>query len=443
MYNIKSIFFSILIALAFLFSCTNRPESNQYGMFRGNNQHTGIYTSAEVKNNPSLKWKFKTNGYVNSSAAIEGDNLFFGSGDSSLYCVNANDGSLVWKFKTGGAVHSSPAVVNGEVFFGSHDGNFYALNAKDGKVKWTFKTEGEKLFSAKGIHGQLPKDSLFVDEWDFWLSSPAIEGNTIYFGSGDGNFYALNKSDGTEKWKFKTAGIIHSSPALAFGNVYFGGWDTYMHAVNAETGKEVWKYKTPEDTVIYNQTGITSSPVIVDSMLYFGCRDSRVYALDAITGKFIWSKFNDEGWISQTPSVIDNKILYASGSSKRFVALNKNTGDSVYSVDAGTGAFSSPAIVGSTAYYGDFRGSMNARDVATGKLLWAFELPSSREDPFHILNKDFSFNDSLIEIAIRKYKGVKSQVQIFLSRSSILSSPVVKDGVIYFGSTDGYFYALQ
>ncbi|MEP7269695.1 MAG: PQQ-binding-like beta-propeller repeat protein, partial [Saprospiraceae bacterium] len=367
--------------------------------------------------------------------------LFFGSGDSSLYCVHANDGALVWKFKTGGAVHSSPAVVDGEVFFGSHDGNFYALNANDGKAKWTFKTEGEKLFSAKGIHGQLPKDSLFVDEWDFWLSSPAIEGNNIYFGSGDGYFYALNKIDGTEKWKFKTTGIIHSSPALAFGNVYFGGWDTYLHALNAQNGKEVWKFKTPEDTVIYNQTGITSSPVIIDSIVYFGCRDSRVYALDAVTGKLQWSKYNQMGWISQTPSVFDNKVMYASGSSKRFVALDKNTGDSVYNMNAETGAFSSPSIVGTTLFYGDFAGVMHARDVATGKLIWSFHVPST--DPYRILNPDFSFNDSLIDVAVKKYKGSKSFVQIILTKGAILSSPVVKDGTIYFGSTDGYLYALQ
>jgi outer membrane protein assembly factor BamB len=29
------------------------------------------------------------------------------------------------------------------------------------------------------------------------------------------------------------------------------------------------------------------------------------------------------------------------------------------------------------------------------------------------------------------------------SLGSVLSSPVVRDGVVYFGSTDGYVYALQ
>ncbi len=436
-------FISGIFILCCQYSCSNEDDNNQYSMFRGNNKHTGTYVTAEVKNNPGLKWRFKTNGVVNSSVAIEGDKLFFGSGDSSLYCINASDGLLAWQFKTSGAVFSSPAVINGVVYFGSHDGNFYALNSKDGTVEWSFKTGGEKRFSAKGIHGLLPKDSLFIDEWDFWLSSPAIERSTVYFGSGDGYFYALDKNDGKEKWKFKTDGIIHSSPALAFGNVYFGGFDTYLHALNAESGKELWKYKTPDDTVIYNQTGITSSPVIADSILYFGCRDSRVYALNAVTGTFIWSKYNNMGWISQVPVVADNKVMYASGSSKKFVALNKQNGDSVYSIGVETGAFSSPAIVNNTLYYGDFRGSMFGRDVATGKLIWTYQVPTARENPYNILNADFTFNDSLIEVAIKKYKGIKTRLEIILSKGTILSSPVIKDRVIYFGSTDGYLYALQ
>jgi len=441
MYSPTKKYFAFLISFCCLYFYNN-GDSNQYAMFRGNVQHTGIYSSPEVKNNPVLKWKFKTNGHVNSSAAIEGNNLFVGSADGNLYCLNTITGSLVWNFQTGGAVHSSPAVVNGEVFFGSHDGNFYALNAKNGKLKWTFKTEGEKRYSAKGIHGWLPKDSLFTDLWDFWLSSPAIQDNTIYFGSGDGNFYALNKTTGKEKWKFKTDGIIHSSPAIAFGNVYFGGWDTYLHALNKETGKEVWKFKTGEDTVIYNQTGITSSPVISGNMLYFGCRDAHIYALDALNGKLIWKKFNDRGWISVTPVVYNEKVIYTSGSSQTLIALNKLNGNSIYQEKA-TAFFSSPAIAGKTMYAGDFNGFMEARDITTGKQVWTYQLPSSIADSFHILNPDHTINDKAFSDAVAKFNGTKKPVEIRLTLGSVLSSPVIRNGVIYFGSTDGYFYALQ
>ena len=124
-----------LLILSSYLSCTAQPVDQQYEMFRGNVQHSGIYASKEVRKKPAIKWRFKTGGYVNSSIAVEDDRAFFGSGDGYFYCVDANDGSLAWKFKTGGPVHSSPAIVNGVVFFNSHDGNFYALDEKDGKLK--------------------------------------------------------------------------------------------------------------------------------------------------------------------------------------------------------------------------------------------------------------------------------------------------------------------
>ena len=37
---------------------------------------------------------------------------------------------LKWKFKTNGTIYSSPAVVNQTIYFGSNDGNFYAVDFK-------------------------------------------------------------------------------------------------------------------------------------------------------------------------------------------------------------------------------------------------------------------------------------------------------------------------
>src|SRR5437868_5720036 len=45
------------------------------------------------------------------------------------------------------------------------------------------------------------------------LSSPALDGDSVYFGSSDHNLYALHASNGTVRWKFATGGPIASSPA--------------------------------------------------------------------------------------------------------------------------------------------------------------------------------------------------------------------------------------
>jgi hypothetical protein len=54
---------------------------------------------------------------------------------------------------------------------------------------------------------------------------------TIYFGSDDCNFYALN-SNGTLKWMYTTDYAIDSSPAIGSnGTLYFGCYDDKLYAI--------------------------------------------------------------------------------------------------------------------------------------------------------------------------------------------------------------------
>ena len=50
--------------------------------------------------------------------------------------------TLAWKFKTGGRVISSPLVVGDVVYVGSTDGSLYAINRADGSQRWKFDTKG-------------------------------------------------------------------------------------------------------------------------------------------------------------------------------------------------------------------------------------------------------------------------------------------------------------
>ena len=420
-----------------------QKQADELLSFRGGDKLSGIYNSPAITDPPDIKWKFKTGGPVQSSASLSDGNVYFGSGDSSLYAVDEKTGQLLWRFRTAGPVHSTPAIDNGIIFFGSYDGVFYALDKDNGSIEWTFKTDGERRFAAKGIHGNKPKDSLMQDEWDFFLSSPVVKDDIVYFGTGSGYFYALNKKNGDQKWKFKTGEIIHSSPAVAYGNVYFGSWDTYLYALNSETGKEVWKFKTGEDTAYYNQTGIAGSAMIADSILFFGCRDAHLYALDAINGKLKWKRFNDYSWVSCSPVVYKDKLIYTTSDSKSLVALNKLTGDSIYQVDNAKGwILSSPSLAGNTVYFGDLLGNLNAFDADNGKRLWIYHPKNSERDTYGILNPDSTLNVNFVFSKEKKEKEKKTGLQMIFTLGSINSSPVIKDKIIYVGSTSGYFYAI-
>ncbi len=435
-----------VIVILFVYNLTGceviNPKNSKSVMFRNDEKHSGVYQSLSIPEKPSQKWKFKTGGVIYSSGTILKDKLYFGSGDSTLYCLDTGSGSVIWKHKTGGAIHSTPAVSDGNVYFCCYDGFFYALGAGNGKLKWKYKTDGEKRFSALGLHGAQPKGNIHEDLWDFFLSSPCISEGTVYFGTGSGTFYALDKQTGKEKWAFKTGGVIHSSPAIAYGNVYFGSWDTYLYALNAENGEEIWKFETGSDTVTYNQTGIQGSVIISDSMVFFGCRDAHIYALNAINGELSWKKFNNYSWVVSTPVIHRNSLIYGTSDSKKLISLNKFTGDSLYETRSKSLILSSPAIAGDQIFYGDFMGMLTVCDVNSGQTVWSYQLESLKDDVHQILKPDKTFNYKKL------YKSYninewKRSISLQLSLGSILSSPVISNKTVYFGSADSCFYALQ
>ena len=68
-----------------------------------------------------------------------------------------------------------PLFIDDVLYFGSTDGNFYALDVATGYMKWIFKE---------------PRDSI--------NSVPFADEDTIYFGSNDFNVYAVDKETGEQ-----------------------------------------------------------------------------------------------------------------------------------------------------------------------------------------------------------------------------------------------------
>src|SRR5689334_16948852 len=119
------------------------------------------------------------------SASSQAQSMF--RGDPTHSGVYAGEGPrqfhrVKWKFPTGNRIVSSPVIDNKKIYFGSDDGNVYAVDAESGREIWRRITRGP-----------VP-------------STPAVAAGMVYFVSYDGNFYALNAETGALKWKFATGG---------------------------------------------------------------------------------------------------------------------------------------------------------------------------------------------------------------------------------------------
>ncbi|PJJ09605.1 outer membrane protein assembly factor BamB [Flavobacterium sp. 1] len=392
-----------------------------------------------------LKWVFKTNGKIFSSPIVHDGIVYIGSEDGNLYAIHEKTGKIFWKFKTGGAVHSSPAIFNNMVYIGSFDGYYYAIDSKNGHLKWKFKTGGEKWFGEISFLGLKPVDQYMDDLWDFFLSSPVInpdkQNPSVFFGSSDGNVYALNANTGELKWKFETKGSIHCSPVLYKNTLYIGSWDANLYALDIETGKEHWKFETGTKIGF---KGIESTVAIANDMVYFGARDPFLFALNAVTGKLVWKYDVAHSWIISS-AVVDNGVVYV-GTSDTFalLGLDAKSGKELFRFKANGYVYSSPAIVGDTVYFGDFTGNFFAVNTKSlGKEWNSFSTENRKLFASEILNNNFiDFSYAAKGADLSFYDINKTVMDRFYKLGSIVSSPFVANNTVYFGSADGNCYAI-
>ncbi len=411
-------------------------------VFRGDARHSGVFGGEGPQRFHRIKWAFPTGDRIVASPVFADGVVYFGGDDGNLYAVDATTGRQIWKHETGGPAPTSPAIAAGILYAGSYDGKFYALNAKTGATRWKFTTGGERRFEARGLHGFLPANQTIADPFDIYLSSPVLGDGAVFFGSGDGNVYALDAGSGTLRWKFQTGDVVHASPAFADGIVYVGSWDSYFYAIDAKTGQQVWKFHGGEDPVIHNQVGFQSSPAVVNGVVYTGCRDSNLYAIDARTGKEKWRFSTNLSWVITSPAVVGNKVIFGTSDSSLYYVVDADTGKAVLQSQDKAYIFSSPAVAADVVYLGVVNGSLEARDLATGRIRWEFDTDASKRNSDWMLTADRKFNLPMIYRSNWHEAPLTASVRQF-SIGSIFSSPLVVDRVVYFGSTDGNLYAIE
>lgn len=427
------------LAIAAALACV---AASAQSTFRGDAAHHGIYRGDAPRQFHRVKWTFPTGDRIVSSPVYRDGTIYFGSDDGNVYAVNAADGRQRWKRRTGGPVASTPALDGDMLYVASYDGKLYALDARTGAMRWKFATGGERRFEAKGLHGLQPKNQTIADPFDVYLSSPVVAEGAVYFGSGDGSVYALDAASGRLDWKFATGDVVHASPAYANGVLYVGSFDSYFYALDARTGVPKWRFHGGEDPAIHNQVGFQSSPAIVDGTVYTGCRDSHLYAIDAATGNEKWRFDANGSWVNSSPAVVDGKVLFATSDSSLYLVADANTGKVITREQGNALMFSSPAVAGDVVFIGVLNGSLEARDLASGNLLWTFETDAAKRNAGWALTAERRFNAPMLFWSTwREAPLVATERQFDVG--SIFSSPLVVDGVVFFGSSDGNLYAIE
>jgi len=347
-------------------------------------------------------WTFKTGGAIWGGAASDGEKVFIGSTDGSLYSLDSESGRQGWVFETGGPIFSTPLVNSEFIYTLSDDGFLYKLRKENAEPVWTFETGAADWIRS------LPDD----DEpgYDTMGAAPVISAEQVYIGSPDGHIYAIDRSTGKENWRFQTDGPVLSTPAVERGILYTGSNDHHLYAIEAETGELKWKFDTGQPVI--------SSPAVQNGLVIIGSRSADLFALDAETGEPAWTYFYWFSWV-ESSGVFHDDLFYIGSSDNQLVhAFDPADGQLIWSFDTGGSPWTKPAVTDETVFSGifgnanyfiDHRGGFVAVDRKTGNEKWRFvmnELPGT-----HIYG--------------------------------VVSSPVIANGKVMFGGLDGVVYGFS
>ncbi|MCL2293875.1 MAG: PQQ-binding-like beta-propeller repeat protein, partial [Spirochaetes bacterium] len=230
----------------------------------------------------------------------------------------------------------------------------------------------ERIFPPIGIKWQFKLQEGGVRERRF--NPPVVFQDTLFFGSSDSNFYALDLNTGFMRWVFKTRAPVNSVPYVDSRKVFFGSTDGYIYAVYHRTGTLAWEHFTGapvnstivghNDTIVFttdlgathfftrygreikaipNYVWLSNSFQINNDVVYFmpGPPENpfSLAAFHIPTQRYIWTlpTVGRQIWYS-FPAISGNILHYASVGvmgnyfTYIFSALDRRTGEPIWQV---------------------------------------------------------------------------------------------------------------
>ena len=363
--------------------------------------------------------------------------LVFGAYDGAVHFVDADTGERILPdFPTGDLIKGSVTIDPDGfplVYTGSRDNRYRVLSI-----------EGDEAVELWSMHADDFAQTLWNDDWD---SSGIIIDDHLFVGGENSQFVIvkLNRA-------YDAAGAVTVDPSIVFNTP---AWDQELLSAIGDQTVSVEVSPTVVGNTVYfaNSGGLvqgysldglgdgatptrnfrfwtgddTDASIVADAdgMLYVASEYERANtaprsdvigqlmkldpSADVAAGEdpLVWSVFDNgirPGGMWATPAVVGD-VVYAVTNGGRVLAVDKDTGDELWTTNLPGPLWASPVVVDDVLVIGDCAGVLHAYDVS-----------SPRSQPPELWSKDLG--------------------------GCIEATPAVWDGRIYVGSRNGALFAL-
>jgi outer membrane protein assembly factor BamB len=264
-------------------------------------------------------------------------------------------------------------------------------------------------------------------------ATPLVVGTTVFLGSDDGFFRAIDADSGTVLWQFPAGGAIRGGAATDGEALYFTSEDGVLHRLELD-GTEAWAIQTGEPTppgARDDWDNYGSRPAVADGVVYAGGFDGTASAVDAATGAILWT-FDAMGPIEADIAVADG-IVHVPSMFGIHWALDAETGEQVWASPLGGDETTSPLVVDGSVIVGSRAATLRALDAETGQQEWNVSFTGSWvQSGAVVIGPDvvaIGSSDLRAVQAVRISDG--SEVWFTPVDGAPWAVPAVADGVVY------------
>lgn len=376
--------------------CVSVELGDNWCNLSGNASHTGGVIPSSLDSTLHLAWttNVEANIFMTSPVVYEGM-VFTASvdeddrGRASVYAFDAKSGCMVWKYKVDGSVKNTIAVDNGQVFAQDIYGNLYAINCKSGSLIWK-KNLGMGVLPSL-VEGLATKDGiLYAGTGKYMLAIDTSNGELIWqnndWGQNQGAPSTLSVSDdvvvgstqwgalygndrktGKMLWSKSQDGLLFraSSPAMINGLLYVVSKNSFF-IINEKNGDIIVRKELP-----YSLDG-TSTPLVTDKEIIFGTSREGVIALDRYTLDEKWhcplgealvytsSYTRPQSQTVETSPVMIGNTVFIGASDGNLYAIDGKSGEVKKKYRLGAPVFGTVSFSGNTLFVSDFGGNLYA-----------------------------------------------------------------------------------
>jgi len=300
------------------------------------------------------KWRFRVEGYPETTPVSDGCKVFFTTSKGLLHAVDLK-GEELWKTGIEDDYFSSPPFfTDGLVIAGTEFGTLHAFDASTGKARWAYDLGGTILGTANRV--DLPGGGRGI----------------IATSQADGSIHCVDPKTGKKLWSTAAIDRCDGSASVGEGRIVMGSCASALHVFSVDRAEKT------ADIPLGDDGQVAGGAAFAGNTAFVGTRSGHLYAVDVVASEVLWANRDSRRESFTTPAVNDRFVLFGSDDGKLY-ALARETGKRVWAFDTEDSP-SSPVLAGDRVVVTS-GGILYLLDLETGRRVWSAEVSDHLTSP--------------------------------------------------------------